>query len=218
MRMGRFAEAKTSLQRALKLMPPKEGPKYDYPDRKTLVNLLEQCEQLVELDGRLEAVLGGGQFRDAEEQLTLANLCRYPKRRYATAARFYREALPNSVLPEGQLTLIRFDAAGAAILAAAGKGEDAANLEAREKAGLRQQALAWLREALKYHTKEVQSGEARRRTAVQKELQHWQKEPALASVRDKEALAELSEAERSAWQQLWSDVEVLLKKASEAIK
>jgi hypothetical protein len=36
--------------------------------------------------------------------------------------------------------------------------------------------------------------------------------PDLASVRDQEALAKLTEAERAAWQQLWADVEQLLKK------
>jgi hypothetical protein len=49
---------------------------------------------------------------------------------------------------------------------------------------------------------------------VQQTLQHWQKDPDLDSVRGKEALAKLSEAERAAWQQLWADVEKLLKKAA----
>jgi hypothetical protein len=48
---------------------------------------------------------------------------------------------------------------------------------------------------------------------VQQALQHLQKNPALVSVRGKEALAQLPEAERAAWQQLWADVEKVLKKS-----
>jgi hypothetical protein len=42
------------------------------------------------------------------------------------------------------------------------------------------------------------------------------KGPEFDSVRDKEALAKLPEAERAAWQQLWADVETLLKKTAAA--
>jgi hypothetical protein len=36
----------------------------------------------------------------------------------------------------------------------------------------------------------------------------------MAGVRDEKSLAQLPEAERVAWQQLWDDVETLLKKAA----
>jgi hypothetical protein len=49
---------------------------------------------------------------------------------------------------------------------------------------------------------------------VQQTLQHWQKDSDLNSVRGQDALAKLPEAERAAWQQLWADVEKLLKKGS----
>jgi hypothetical protein len=45
-------------------------------------------------------------------------------------------------------------------------------------------------------------------------LQHWHEDPDFDSVRGKEALAKLPEAERAAWQQLWADVETILKKAA----
>jgi hypothetical protein len=45
-------------------------------------------------------------------------------------------------------------------------------------------------------------------------LQYWQKNPDFDSVRGQEALAKLPEAERAAWQQLWADVEKLLKKGA----
>ena len=51
---------------------------------------------------------------------------------------------------------------------------------------------------------------------MQQVLRHWQKDPDLASVRDKEALAQLPEAERAAWQELWAEVETLRQKAAAA--
>jgi len=47
-------------------------------------------------------------------------------------------------------------AARAAALAAARKGEDAAKLDTKEQARLRQQALDWLRADLALHTKQAE--------------------------------------------------------------
>jgi hypothetical protein len=46
-------------------------------------------------------------------------------------------------------------------------------------------------------------------------LQHWQKDSALAGLRDKDAVEKLPEAERDAWRKLWADVAALLKHAQE---
>jgi hypothetical protein len=40
----------------------------------------------------------------------------------------------------------------------------------------------------------------------------WQRDADLASVRDKDALDKLPEAERKEWRQFWDDVAALLKK------
>jgi hypothetical protein len=40
-------------------------------------------------------------------------------------------------------------------------------------------------------------------------MQDWQKDPALASVRDAANMNQLPESERAAWQKLWSDVTAL---------
>jgi serine/threonine-protein kinase len=213
LKMGRFADAKSSLEQALKLMPPGQVPIPGLPDRKAVLQLLKQCEQLLELDARLTAVLKGAEPESAEEQLELAALCMRYKKRYATAARFFGAALPDLIPPVELRSLIYFEAACAAVLAAAGKGEDAAKLDSQEQKRLRQQALVWLREALTNHEEGVKSGAANRRTAAQRELRSWQKNLALASVRDKEALAELPEVERAGWQQFWTDIEALLKKS-----
>jgi hypothetical protein len=50
-----------------------------------------------------------------------------------------------------------------------------------------------------------QAKEDARASAVQA-LQHWQTDPDLAGVRDKESLAILPEAEQEAWRKLWAEV------------
>jgi hypothetical protein len=44
-------------------------------------------------------------------------------------------------------------------------------------------------------------------------LTHWQQDPDLAGIRDKDALAKLPEGERADWLKLWADVEALSKQA-----
>jgi len=46
-------------------------------------------------------------------------------------------------------------------------------------------------------------------------LQHWQKVPDLAGLRDKDAVDKLPQAERDACRKLWADVAALLKRAQE---
>jgi hypothetical protein len=94
-------------------------------------------------------------------------------------------------------------------VAAAGKGEDAAKLDARERARLRQQCLGWLRADLAAFAKLADKDDE----AARQRLSHWQKDTDLESVRGEKALPKLPEPERKAWQQLWADVAALRKKA-----
>jgi hypothetical protein len=73
-----------------------------------------------------------------------------------------------------------------------------------------------LRDNLKEYARHLADADAKTRQAVQQTLQHWQQDPDLAGVRGKEALAKLPEAERTAWQQLWAEVETLRQKAAAA--
>jgi hypothetical protein len=41
-------------------------------------------------------------------------------------------------------------------------------------------------------------------------LSAWQKDPALAGVRDRDGLAKLPDAEREQWQRLWADVAAVI--------
>src|SRR5262249_40368701 len=91
-------------------------------------------------------------------------------------------------------------------LASASQGEDAAQLDARERLALRRQALTWLRGDLRARQKQSKSwwpGEADRARAA---LADWRKDPDLAGLRDTEALKALSAEERQACTKLWADV------------
>jgi tetratricopeptide (TPR) repeat protein len=212
-KQGHFAKALEALKRGHQLGSQRPG--WPYPSARWV----EDCQRLLALDTRLPAILKGeDQPADADEQLALAEVCRC-KKRFAAAARFYAAAFAaQPKFAENVRAWVRYNAACAAALASCGEGRDADTLEAKERAGLRGQALDWLRADLVAWSRQLADADARTRKAAQQILQHWQKDPDLASVRGKEALAKLPEAERAAWQQLWAEVETLLKKTHEGTK
>jgi hypothetical protein len=204
-----YAVAYMGLGLALKSQGDVEGAKAYF--EKAL-----ECEQLQKLNARLSAILqGDANPRDAAEQLALADLCRQYKKSYAAAARFYADAFAAGAARTAQRG---YHAACVAALAAAGQGVDADNLDAKENGRLRQQAFAWLRDNLTQYAKQLEDADAKTHQAVQQTLQHWQKDPDLDSVRGKDALVKLPEAERAAWQQLWAEVDSLLQKTQESTK
>jgi tetratricopeptide (TPR) repeat protein len=209
---GAFSEARAATQQALQLLP--QG----HPRRPHATRQLHECQRLLDLEARLTTILAGDdQPKDAAEQLDLADLCRRYKKRYTAAVRFYADAFTaKPKLSPAQQVFFRYNAACAAALAAAGKGEDASKLEGEEQRRLRQQALAWLRHNLQQHAKQLADADAKTRQAVQQTFQHWKKNADLNSVRGEEALAQLPEAERAAWQQFWAEVETLRQKAAAA--
>jgi tetratricopeptide (TPR) repeat protein len=176
---------------------------------------VQVAQRLVELDARLPKVLSGeAKPRDAAEGLDLAWLCQQPyKQRYAASARLYAEAFAAKDARADLIARQRYHAACAAALAAAGKGQDATKLDDKERATLRQQALDWLKTDLAAWTRLLDKGAAQARPLAQQALRHWQKDPALASLRDKDALAKLPQDQRQALDQLWADVADLLKRA-----
>jgi len=203
---GRFAEARDASTRALDLLPKND------PMRARASRQVQQCAHLMQLEKRLPGLLQGkDRPASASESLEFAEICRL-KRQYAAAARFFTEAFAaDAKLAEGLATARRYDAACYAALAAAGRGEDAATLDEKERARLRQQALDWLRADLALRQKQLQSfwpGEANKARVA---LRHWQQDPDLAAVRDQAALAKLPAQERESCRKLWADVAALLK-------
>jgi tetratricopeptide (TPR) repeat protein len=174
---------------------------------------LRACERLRALRPRL-AGLSAGRDRPADnsERLALAELCRQPfERRYALAARLYADAFAaDPKLADDLRAANRLHAAAAAAAAGCGQGQEVARLDEMEKARLRRQALNWLQADLAVWTTHAQSNRPQARAAVQQALRAWQRDAALAGVRDPAARAALPEAERQAWQKLWQEVEAVL--------
>ena len=170
---------------------------------------------LVELDGRLPALLEGAvKPKDDAERIELAALCTL-KRWHAAAARFYADAFASTpAMAEDTQKKYRYNAACAAALAGCGVGMDADKLDDKQRAMWRTQARDWLHLDLKWWNKTLEKGDAQSRDAIGQTMLHWQTDEDFAGVRDNAALARLPESEQQAWRKLWSDVESLRKKAS----
>jgi hypothetical protein len=196
--LGRFTEARAAFVKAREQFPP------NHPRRAALARLRRQCDQLIALDARLAAVLRGeGKAGSAAETARLAWLAQQPYRRlYAASARLYGQAFAaDAKLAEDRQAGHRYNAAGAAALAGCGQGKDAPK-KAVERARLRRQALDWLRAELAAWERQLEQDGAA--LDVRRRL-HWRSDPDLAGVRG-QALDDLPEAERIAWQTLWAGV------------
>jgi hypothetical protein len=132
-------------------------------------------------------------------RMELAQLC-IAKQLYRAAARFYREAFAaQRKLADNLDAGHRYVAARAAALAGSGKGKDADQVDAKECAGLRRQALMWLRADLEVWGRQLGKGPDKARSAVTitRVLQHWLADTVFSGVRGLAALAKLPEAEGS---------------------
>lgn len=205
LKQGKFSEAILELQQVLAKLPP------GHPLHSSGQSYLQNCQQLLALEAKLPAALQERQT-GADELLALADLCRRYKKCYADAVKLYTAAFAAKAdLPRDKTFLHQYNAAGAAALAAAGKGKGADKLDAKEQTKMRQHALNWLKANLKLRSMQIQQGIPQDILAAKKDLAHWQTDPDLASIRSKEALAALPNEERQAWQQLWVEVEQFVK-------
>src|SRR5262249_21097233 len=135
-------------------------------------------------------------------------VCLQAQGRLEEAIAEYRRALatdPDEALAQDTLGACLSAAACTATRDAAGPAPEEAPLGEPERAGLRRQALGWLRADLELRIELLQRGKV-----VGWSLASWQTDAALASVRDPAALAQLPEAERRQWQRLWADVAAAL--------
>jgi WD40 repeat protein/formylglycine-generating enzyme required for sulfatase activity/tetratricopeptide (TPR) repeat protein len=101
---------------------------------------------------------------------------------------------------------LRYIAACAAALAAAGQGQDEPPQGDAAKAKLRGQALDWLKAELTVWRKLFESGPPQDRPAIVQTLLSWQQDIDLAGIRDAAALAKLAVDEQKQWQSLWAQV------------
>jgi Flp pilus assembly protein TadD len=212
---GQFSQAVQELRRSHVLGSKKR--RWPYPSAQWVRN----CERLVELGDKVPAILNGEkQPADSAERLALAQLCQLPcKKRCAAAVRFYSEAFDEEPkLPDDLNAQHRYDAACAAALAGCGQGKDADQLDSKERARLRQQALDWLRADLKAYQQLMEKSAGKAGPVIAQRMQHWLGETDFAGLRGEEALAKLPEAERQAWHKLWQEVEELRRSAAATTK
>jgi serine/threonine protein kinase/Tfp pilus assembly protein PilF len=203
-RQGRFAESLAALKRGHEL--GSQRPDWPYPS----AVWVRQAEQLAVLESRLPAYLKGElKPVDTTQRLGLITVCRARKLHHA-AARLYADAFADPKLADEEKASHRYAAACCAALAASARGEDAARLDDEARAGLRKQALDWLRADLTVLT----AGEVGR-SRVARVLRHWQTDPDLFGIRDKAALDKLPVNEQKAFAQLWANVAATLPKAED---
>src|SRR5262245_54445271 len=171
LRQGRPGEALVPLNEAAKPLPAEQARALGLPAERS------RAERLSGLEKRLPDLLAGkDRLGDNRERLDLIDLCRR-QHRFAAAARFFTEVFAAEAKLADDLTAgHRYNAACCAALAAAGQGEDAGKLDATERAGLRKQALDWLRADLALLGKHLDSGQPAARGTVQQKLRHWQQE------------------------------------------
>jgi tetratricopeptide (TPR) repeat protein len=123
---------------------------------------------------------------------------------YEEAIDHFRQAAqldPKLVTTQNHLGITTYEAARAAVRAAAGQDPKNVPRGEPERAGLRRKALDWLRADLELTTRLQGQGQMPGWS-----ITAWQTEPALASVRDPAGMAKLPAAERAQWQRLWADV------------
>jgi tetratricopeptide (TPR) repeat protein len=205
---GRFQEAVRSLKAGHELGSTRKG--WGYPS----AAWLRRAERLVELDAKLPKVLSReARPRNVAEQMELAGLCLWYKKLPAAAARLYGEAFAAEPKLAGDVRSgNRYNAACAAALAGCGQGKDADKIDGKGHAGLRDQALGWLRADLVAWRALLRGKPDKVNPAVQQKMQHWQQDPEFAGVRG-DALKMLPESERHDWEKLWQEVEDLRRQA-----
>jgi tetratricopeptide (TPR) repeat protein len=204
---GRLDESIAALRQAIRLNPLLEGAFTELGDALAEKGRLDEAiacyRKALQTDppDRVEPLLGLGKALASKQQ-------------YTAAARSYARAFV--VAPKRADDLLagqRSRAAEVAARAGCGQGKDASKVE-KERARLRGQALRWLRADLDGWSKRLASGKAEDAAGAAKRLRQWQASPALACVRDREALAKLPEPERADWRKFWEDVEALRSKSA----
>jgi serine/threonine-protein kinase len=201
LRQGSFTAAAKATREALDLVPA------GTPLRGMVQRQLDDCQALLALDERAARVLDGKESAGPADLLKMARMCREHGQRHVRAVELYRLAFKaRPPLAEDASPPHSSDAATAAVLASAGRGDEAARLSADQKAELRRQAHAWLRADLDACTRQLKDGKPDVIVQVVDRLSHWQGGAELAAVRDAGELAGLPEPERAAWEKLWTDV------------
>src|SRR5262249_55770233 len=147
-----------------------------------------------------------------KELLDLIDLCTHYKHYHATAAElslllFTAQPALADDLDRG----LRFQAARAAALAAAGQSREPKKLSDEAQARRRAQALTWLHADWRRWRQRSAARDPKPLPGLLPRLPAWQQEPAFAQVRDPRELARLPAEVQKDWAKLWADVDPLVK-------
>jgi serine/threonine-protein kinase len=155
-----------------------------------------------QIDARLRQVAAGEATAPAEEQTRLAKRAA-DRGEFALAHRLYAEALQaQPSLAEDRTSGLRFQAASAALRAAAAEQDAVA-----ANAG-RRQALGWLQAEWQAWRADAQANSA----AVGAALHPWRQSPAFHHIRNAPNRTDLEPGERGEWAALWNDLAPFLKR------
>src|SRR5262249_39178391 len=159
--LGDFRAGLASLRTGHELGSQRKG--WDHPS----AEWVQRCERWLAQEGRLPAILKGmDQPASAAERIQLADLCRF-KRLYTESVRFFQDALAADARLEADIAAGHcYRAAGSAVLAGCGQGDEAARLDEADRAALRRQALRWLRADLAGRVRHLEGGTAQVRRVV----------------------------------------------------
>jgi tetratricopeptide (TPR) repeat protein len=205
--VGRYDEAAATYRRIRGLRPAGS------PDVRRAEAEITATEAQRFLGNRLSEVVKGRQPTDSHEALMLAHLAS-SRFLYGAAARLWTLALADDPKTgDDRWAQLRYDTARAAALAGCGRSKDDPAPDDAAKAKLRSQALEWLRAAVVSWSQALEKKAGPERRLVVRLLEYCKGDPDFAGVRDADALAELPEDERKAWQALWADVDAVLKTA-----
>jgi serine/threonine-protein kinase len=204
---GQFREALSSIRRGHELGSKQPG--WRYPS----AGWVDRAERFAAFETHLPAVIRGERKpKDPAERIVFAEMA-YMTKKFGASARLYAESFGSDAkLAEDPKTGNRYDAARAAALAGAGKGQDDPKPDDAARFKLRGQALDWLKAELIAWSKAVDSGDAGARRVVVRRLRRWKSDRDLASVRDRNAIEKLPADEQQAWKALWKDVDALLER------
>jgi len=221
-RYGALDDAITHMKELARLKPT--NPIY--------IGELRKMERWRELRLRLPELIAGKQRpKSSAEACEFAQVCKQPfEKRYVLATRLYAEALAadSSLAPRH-----RFDAACAAVMAAAGRDGDfldaldvarsgalvelpdgrivpfpSPTIDVAEWGYFTHRAHTWLRAEL--YARERQAKDPIQSKSVIETLTSWKRNPELSTVREPVWLAAMSEVDRTKWTSLWTDVDELL--------
>ncbi|OWK45453.1 serine/threonine-protein kinase [Fimbriiglobus ruber] len=200
---GQFGAARAAIRRSLELLPPGQGirPGTEW--------MLTRCDRMSSLEGRLDEIARGvDKPAGAGECVDFAELCARRQQPVAAVRLYVAAFAANPELAGGLGLNRRYYAACAAVRAGCGGGTDAPP-DGPARAGLRKQALVWLRADRDQQALNYARGNAGVRRTVMRSLQNWRLDENLSDVRNPEALARLDDDERRQWRALWAGVDGL---------